>query len=156
MKKFKHNGDIILGMHDAIVSQVGIIAGLTFAPVSSRLIILTGVIAAVAASLSMTASNYLAEKMDGNERATALRAGAYTGFAYLITAAILLAPYTVFPIKIYAFIATIAVAIFVILIFNFWIVRTSARRFFETVLICATVSVAAFAIGQLAEYFLAV
>ena len=76
---------IVLGMHDALVSQTGIIAGLTFALADTKLIIMTGVISAVADGLSMMASNYLAER-ERTEFKHALIAGIYTGVAYLGTA----------------------------------------------------------------------
>ena len=65
---FKYTGAMVLGMHDALVELSGIIAGLTFAIETSRIIIMTGAIAAVAASLSMAAANYMAQRADGNRR----------------------------------------------------------------------------------------
>ena len=55
---------MVLGMHDALVEITGIIAGLTFAVESRRVIVMTGAIAAVAASLSMAAANYMAQRAD--------------------------------------------------------------------------------------------
>ena len=70
-------GAIVLGMHDALVSQTGIIAGLAFSLANRYLIILTGIISAVAAGVSMAASNYLAHRTNDNEYA--VMAGAVTG-----------------------------------------------------------------------------
>lgn len=85
-------GAIVLGMHDALVSQTGIIAGLTFALADTKLIIMTGIISAVADGLSMLASNYLAER-ERCEINRAIMAGIYTGIAYLGTSALLMIPF---------------------------------------------------------------
>ena len=87
-----YSGAIVLGMHDALVSQTGIIAGLTFALADTKLIIMTGVISAVADGLSMMASNYLAERERAPLR-TAIMAGVYTGIAYLRTSTLLIIPF---------------------------------------------------------------
>jgi VIT1/CCC1 family predicted Fe2+/Mn2+ transporter len=145
-------------MHDALVSQTGIIAGLTFALADGHVIILTGVIAAASASLSMAASNYLAQKT--NEDKSAASAGLYTGASYLITAALLIAPFAVFSDKYHAFGASLAVAVCVIFLFNYCVSRVRRRPFFGLFIemsgICAFVSVIAFAIGRAAGYFLGV
>ena len=65
-KCFQYTGALVLGMHDALVELSGIIAGLTFAIEDRRIIIMTGAIAAVAASLSMAAANYQAQRADNN------------------------------------------------------------------------------------------
>ena len=80
-QRLKTAAAIVLGMHDALVSLTGMIGGLTFALADRRMIILSAVIASVAAGLSMGASCFLAEKT--NENPNALRAGAMTGVAYL-------------------------------------------------------------------------
>ena len=60
-RKYSAAAAVVLGMHDALVSLTGMIGGLTFALAERRLIVLTAIIASVAAGLSMAASNYLAE-----------------------------------------------------------------------------------------------
>ena len=57
---FNSAGAIVLGMHDALVSLTGLIAGLAVAMADRYAIILTAIIASITASLSMAASNYLA------------------------------------------------------------------------------------------------
>ena len=156
--RLKYTGAMVLGLHDALVSQTGIIAGLAFALADNRLIVLTGVIAAVAASLSMAASNYLACKTDENPNAIA--AGIYTGITYLITAALLIAPFAIFSDRLYALILTFAITVSVIFLFNLCISRARGqpflRRFLEMLAICFTVSIVAFGIGQAARHFLGI
>lgn len=50
---------------------------------NTTLIAMAGIITGIAATLSMAASNYLAERADGNPNA--LKASVYTGFTYLFT-----------------------------------------------------------------------
>ncbi len=68
-------------MHDAIVSQTGIIAGMAFALTDRRLAILTMIVAAVADALSMLAANFLAVRADGHKYA--IWSGLYTGGTYI-------------------------------------------------------------------------
>ncbi|MCL1902524.1 MAG: VIT1/CCC1 transporter family protein [Alphaproteobacteria bacterium] len=157
-ERLKYTGAMVLGMHDALVELTGIIAGLTFALANNSMIILTGVIAAVASSLSMAAANYLAQKADGNP--CAITAGIYTGMAYLVTAALLLVPFMIFSNRFYALGTTFAVAVLIIFLFNYCIScaknQKFIRPFLEMIIICFSVSIIAFIIGQAAKYFLGI
>ncbi|MCR4917625.1 MAG: VIT1/CCC1 transporter family protein, partial [Alphaproteobacteria bacterium] len=77
-------GSIVLGMHDALVSTLGLISALVFASAENYVIILTSIIASVAAGLSMMASKYLAEKANG-VLTGAIGQGVLTGIAYVVT-----------------------------------------------------------------------
>ena len=88
-------GAMVLGLNDALVELTGTIAGLSFALQDTRVVALSGIITGVSATLSMAASNYLAERADGNENA--LKSSLYTGIAYLITVALLVLPYLLLP-----------------------------------------------------------
>lgn len=89
--KFTPASAIVLGMHDALVSLTGLIAGLTFAMSDRYTIILTGILASITAGLSMGASNYLAMRTNANSHA--IFAAMYTGGAYMITCVILIIPF---------------------------------------------------------------
>ncbi len=149
---------MVLGLHDALVSQTGIIVGLTFALANNHLIILTSIISAVAAGLSMTASNYLASRADGHPRA--IVAGLYTGGAYLTTSAALVTPFALISDQFFALATTAAIVVLVIFLFNFAAYGTRRkpfmRHFAEMLIICIIVSVIAFAIGGIAKHFLGV
>ncbi|MBP9999277.1 MAG: VIT1/CCC1 transporter family protein [Proteobacteria bacterium] len=82
IKKCDFFGSAVLGMHDAVVSITGTIAGLTFTLTNRRLILLTCIIMSVVDALSMTAANYLATKTDNMRRAAT--AGFITGIAYIV------------------------------------------------------------------------
>ena len=148
-KKF-YAGAIVLGMHDALVSLIGLISGLTFALANQKIIILSAIIASATAALSMGASEYLAEKTTHNQYA--IYTGAITGIAYATTCIILLIPfYFTDKTKIALF---ISYAIVVLMIFscNFGIRHVHNRKWWrhaiEMLIICTTVSIVAFLIGE--------
>lgn len=148
----------MLGMHDALVSLTGMIAGLTFALANRRMIVLSAIIASVAAGLSMAASNYLAEKT--NENPYALRAGIITGAAYLGTCAFLILPFLVVPNTHTALIMSFIMTVFIIFCCNWCIARRHMRPWwkhaFEMLAICTGVSIISFVIGEVAKYTLGI
>ena len=89
-ERLQYVGSMVLGLNDALVELTGAIAGVTFALANTRLVALTGIITGISATLSMAASNYLAERANGN--ANAIKSSLYTGIAYLITVALLVLP----------------------------------------------------------------
>ena len=155
--EYKYAGAIVLGMHDAMVSLTGMIAGLTFALVTRQNIILSAVIASAAAGLSMGASNYLAEKTNGNKHAVI--SGILTSTTYIITCVFLITPFLVIQNTHHALISSFVVAFAIILGCN-WCIRHAHgyswwRHAIEMLVICTTVSIISFAIGEFAQYVLA-
>lgn len=156
--KSNMTGAIVLGMHDALVSQTGIIAGLTFSLANRYIIIMTGIISAVAAGMSMAASNYLAHKTSENEYAITI--GAVTGLTYLGTSFLLIMPFFMTGNIRAAMTSSFVIAVIIIFICNFGICRVNGTRFWkhtiEMLIICAGVSVAAFIIGEWARRFIGI
>ncbi len=157
-KCFQYTGALVLGMHDALVELSGIIAGLTFAIEDRRIIIMTGAIAAVAASLSMAAANYQAQRADNNPCAG--MAAFYTGVMYVATSAMLIFPFTIIPNRFWALAIMALFAVLIIFGFNcamgYATRQPFMKRFIEMLTICMGVSVASFAIGLAAKYFMGV
>ncbi|MDW3024082.1 MAG: VIT1/CCC1 transporter family protein [Alphaproteobacteria bacterium] len=157
-QRLKTAAAVVLGMHDALVSLTGMIGGLTFALADRRMIILSAVIASVAAGLSMAASCYLAEKTNDNPHA--LRTGLMTGVAYLGTCAFLILPFFVVPNTHTALAMSFVMAVLIIFGCNWCIGRVCARtwwkRAIEMLIICAGVSIVSFAIGEFAQYALGI
>lgn len=124
-KRLSYVGAMILGMNDAIVEITGTLAGLTLAMQNTRLIALSGLITGVAATLSMAASEYLAERSDG--KGDAAKSGLMTGGAYFITVVILLLPYLILDDKMYLLAMGIMLVLVVLILagFNFY---TSVAR----------------------------
>ncbi len=159
-ERLHYVGAMVLGLNDALVELTGAIAGVTFALANTRLVALTGIVTGFAATLSMAASNYLAERANGNEHA--LKSSAYTGAAYIVTVALLVLPYLLFPAKMYvaAFAAMIATVLCIILFFNYYISVAKGepffRRFGEMAAISMGVAAVSFGIGVLAKAILGV
>ncbi len=157
-ERLQYVGAMVLGLNDALVELTGTIAGLTFALANTRLVALAGIITGISATLSMAASNYLAERADNNPNA--LKASVYTGIAYLVTVVLLVLPYLIFPNDMYlcALIVMLSTMIFIIFFFNYYISVAKSlpffKRFAEMASISLGVACISFVIGLLAKHFL--
>ncbi len=154
----RYVGSIVLGLNDALVELTGALAGLTFALQNTRLIALTGLITGIAASFSMAASEYLSQKSEG--AANPLKSSLYTGITYVFTVLLLILPYLLFPGYLLCLGITLALAILVILVFNYYISVAKdlpfRRRFLEMTAISLGVAALTFGIGYLIRIFLGV
>ncbi len=159
-ERLHYIGAMVLGLNDALVELTGAIAGVTFALANTRLVALTGIITGVSATFSMAASNYLAERADNNPKA--LKSSIYTGMAYLVTVALLVLPYLLFPINMYvaAFAVMIATVILIIMFFNYYISVAKEEPFFKNfatmAVISLSVAVVSYIIGVLAKNLLGI
>jgi VIT1/CCC1 family predicted Fe2+/Mn2+ transporter len=159
-ERLQYVGAIVLGLSDALVELTGTIAGLTFALANTRVVALAGIITGVAATLSMAASNYQAERAEHNPHA--LKASLYTGVAYLITVVILVTPYLLVPEEHYlvAFCIMLGAVILVILAFNYYISVAQRQpflsRFGQMAAISLGVAAVSFVIGLAARALLGV
>lgn len=148
-ERLHYIGAMVLGLNDALVELTGAIAGVTFALANTRLVALTGIITGVSATLSMAASNYLAERADNNPKA--LKSSIYTGVAYLVTVALLVLPYLLFPTYMYvaAFSVMIATVILIIMFFNYYISVAKEEKFFKNFITMAVISLSVAVISYL-------
>jgi VIT1/CCC1 family predicted Fe2+/Mn2+ transporter len=159
-ERLHYVGAIVLGLNDALVELTGTIAGLTFALASNRLVALSGIITGVSATLSMAASNYLAQRADGNSKA--LKSSVYTGAAYLVTVVLIVLPYLLLPNDWYvaAFAIMISTVVLVILFFNYYVSVAQDtpfwKRFGEMVTISLGVAALSFGIGLVAKALLGI
>ncbi|GHT79069.1 membrane protein [Actinomycetota bacterium] len=159
-ERLKYVGAIVLGLSDALVELTGTLAGLSLALANTRLIAMAGIITGIAATLSMAASNYQAEKAEHNPHA--LKASLYTGFAYLGTVIVLIVPYLLFPEDMYvwALATMLIVVILVILAFNFYVSVAQKlsfwSRFGQMAAISLGVAAISFVIGLAAKAILGV
>jgi VIT1/CCC1 family predicted Fe2+/Mn2+ transporter len=159
-ERLHYAGAMVLGLNDALVELTGTIAGLTFALASARLTALSGIITGISATLSMAASNYLAERADGNQKA--LKSSVYTGTAYLVTVTLMVLPYLLLPDAMYiaAFAAMLIIAALIIFTFNFYLAVAQSlsfwRRFGEMAVISLSVAAVSFVIGLLAKSLLGI
>jgi len=159
-EKLKYVGAMVLGLNDALVELSGTIAGMTFALASTKLVALAAIITGFAATLSMAASNYLAER--ANRSDTAVKSSIYTGMAYLITVVLLILPYLLLPDPLYlaAFVIMIIMVVLIIGSFNFYVSVVQSipfwPRFTEMATITLGISALSFVIGIIAKNILGI
>ncbi|MDR1073106.1 MAG: VIT1/CCC1 transporter family protein [Treponema sp.] len=115
----RYMGSIVLGLNDALVELTGALAGFTLALGETKTISIAGLITGVSAAFSMAASEYLSAKADGDPKART--SSLYTGSAYLITVVLLILPFLLVPSKFCALAITLALAVFIIFLFNYYL-----------------------------------
>lgn len=156
-ERLKYVGSIVLGLNDALVEFTGTLAGLTFALQNTRIIAVAGLIMGVAASLSMGASEYLSLR-SGESPTDPFLASLYTGFAYILTVALLILPFLLFSNPYAALMFTLGGAVAVIFLFTFYISVAKElpfwRRFAEMTAISLGISAISFALGLVIRVFL--
>ncbi|MDK2981219.1 MAG: vacuolar iron transporter family protein [Chloroflexota bacterium] len=158
-ESLRYAGSVVLGLNDALVELTGALAGLTFAFKDSRTIALAGLVTGISAALSMAASDYLSNKADDDGK-DPTRSAIYTGFTYLITVMILVAPYLLASNYIVSLVWTLVNAILVIALFNYYI--SVARgydfkvRFFEMAAISMGVALLSFLLSNVISAWLGV
>lgn len=153
--RLKYTGSIVLGLNDALVELMGVLAGLTFALQNTRFVALTASITGVAAALSMAASGYLSTKAEP-EGKNPLIAALYTGVAYIVTVLLLILPYLIFDDLYLSLGVSFVVAITIIGFFNYYI--SVARdlpfkgRFLEMVTLSFSVAALSFLAGYVIRF----
>lgn len=162
-ERLHYVGSMVLGLNDALVELTGAITGVTFSLADCRTIALTGIVTGIAATLSMMASNYLAESAEGHK--DAFKSSLYTGAAYLVTVALLVLPYLCFinaaaNAYLWAFAIMIAIVISEIAFFNYYISVAQEKPFWKHFLLMASISIGvaaiSYGIGIGAKYLLGI
>lgn len=150
-ERLNYAGSIVLGLNDALVEFTGTLAGLTFAFANSTIIATTGLIMGIAASLSMAASGYLSSKEEDNTEQNPIKSAIYTGVAYIITVALLVAPYFIFSNVYVSLIVMLLITVLIIAAYTFYISVAKEiefkKRFLEMALISLGVALLSFIIG---------
>ncbi len=154
----RYVGSIVLGLNDALVELTGALAGFTLALGSTRIISLAGLVTGTSAAFSMAASDYLSTKAEGDARAG--KSALYTGVTYLVTVLLLILPYLLLTDKFLCLGITLAVAIGIIWLFNYYLSVAKdvdfKRRFLEMGAISLGVAAFSFLIGFLLKGLLGV
>jgi VIT1/CCC1 family predicted Fe2+/Mn2+ transporter len=153
-EKVKYVGSLVLGLNDALVELTGALVGLTFTLQNSKLVGVAGLVTGIAASLSMSASEYLSQKSEKTEK-NPLKASLYTGIAYLATVLILSVPYLLlsdYRLSLAVMFLSISLIVYVFTFFISITKETSFRRMFlEMILISLGVAAVSFVIGWFAR-----
>lgn len=157
-ERLNYMGSVVLGLNDALVELTGALAGYTFAFQNTKLIALTGLITGISASFSMAASEYLSSRQEGGE--DALKSSMYTGGAYVFTVIALILPFMIIKSPFVSLGVTLAVAVFIIFIFNYYISVAKdydfKKRFFEMAAISLGVAAISFVIGVLIKKYIGI
>ncbi len=155
-EKLNYMGSVVLGLNDALVELTGALVGFTFALANPRLIGIIGLITGISAALSMAASEYLSTKAEGSDN-SAVKASVYTGIAYILTVAVLVAPYLLSSNRYLSLSIMFVCAIGIIAIFNYYysVVKDESfrARFTEMALLSGGVSLVSFLIGMLLKRY---
>ncbi len=151
-ERLRYTGSMVLGLNDALVELTGALAGLTLALRDAQLIALTGSVTGIAAALSMAASSYLSTKSDDTSK-NPFKASIYTGVAYIITVGLLILPYLLLSNYFVSLGCTLATALAIIALFNYYISVAKSEpfksRFFEMAGLSLSVAGFSFLVGLL-------
>ncbi len=159
-ERLQYVGSMVLGLNDALVEISGSLAGFAFALQSNTLIALSGLITGIAATLSMASSEFLSSRADGESDAG--KSAVYTGVAYIITVALLIAPYLLLPDEAFmpALFIMLGVVVLIITVFNYYISvakdQPFKRRFLEMTTISLGVAALSFVLGIIVKNALGV
>ncbi len=148
--RLNYMGSVVLGLNDALVELTGALVGFSFALSSTKLIGIIGLITGISAALSMAASEYLSTKAEASGN-SAVKASVYTGIAYILTVAVLVAPYLVLDNRYLSLGIMFGCALGIIALFNYYysVVKDESfrARFAEMALLSGGVSLVSFLIG---------
>ncbi len=126
-QRVKYISFVVLGLADAVVEISGIHAGSLGVYNRTELAGLAGVVAGMAASLSMASAAYAQAKQgfDGSARWGAI----YTGISYMITAVFLALPYFLTGSMIFALGASITLGVILVAVLTYYNAVVSAKGF---------------------------
>lgn len=146
-ERLNNMGAIVLGLNDALVELTGALAGFTFAIGETSKIAKLGLITGLAAAMSMAASAFLSARADaqaggesGEESGNAIKTAAYTGFAYIITVLLLVAPYLLLGSATIALGSMLLAAFGIIAFFNFYLSVARGTSFLRGFSVMAGIS----------------
>ncbi|PKP29742.1 MAG: rubrerythrin family protein [Bacteroidetes bacterium HGW-Bacteroidetes-16] len=146
--RLSYVGAIVLGLNDALVELTGTLTGLTFAFGNNHVIGITGLIMGIAAALSMASSGYLASQEDEEVKdINPIIAAVYTGFAYLITVFLLVAPYFIFSNGMVALGVMLVITLLIIGGYNYYISVAKDVSFKKRFLSMSSISIGVAAIS---------
>ncbi|WP_121626406.1 VIT1/CCC1 transporter family protein [Poseidonibacter antarcticus] len=156
-KKLVYAGAIVLGMNDALVELTGTLSGIALAFDKSIVVGFTGLIMGIAASLSMAGSAYFEAKENPSQIIKPIIYSLYTGVSYILTTAILVAPFFIFETMAYSLIMMFICAFLAIISYNFYISVAKDLNFTTRVLqmsmITFGVAIISFLIGYIVKYY---
>jgi len=156
-KRLHYVSSIVLGLNDSLVEITAALAGFTLAIQVSHTIALMGLISGSAASLSISASEYLS-KREETTRSEAFKSSIYTGVSYASVVVFLILPYFFINNPFINLGILFSIVIIIIFLFNFYIStakdQSFKRRFFEMAIVSISIALISFAIGFIVRRYL--
>jgi VIT1/CCC1 family predicted Fe2+/Mn2+ transporter len=148
--RVRYIGAITLGISDALIELTGIYTGSLGAFENTLSAGLTGLLAGIAASISMGVASYTQAKNEG--RANPGLAAIYTLIAYISVALLLATPYFIINNLIKAFIAMVVIALAIVSYLTFYVAilhnRSYIKEFGETAIMIFGVSILLYILGS--------
>lgn len=149
--RVRYLGAITLGISDALVELTGIYTGSLGAFENTMSAGLTGILAGIAASISMAVASYTQAKNEG--RMKPWRAALYTFTSYITVALLLALPYLVSKSILVAFTFMLFIAISIVAYMSFYTAvlynRYYVRELVETTLLLLGVSIILYVLGSI-------
>ena len=133
-----YTGSVVLGLSDALVEMIGVLAGLTLALQNIKIVAIAGLITGIAATLSMAGSEYLSTKEEGGR--SPFKAALYTGLAYNLVVIFLIAPYFIFNNPYLCLSVSVFLAMAIVFKFTYYISVAKNLSFKNRFLEMATIS----------------
>ncbi len=148
-ERVEYIGSMILGLSDALVELTGSLAGFSMALQSSKYIAAAGLITGIAASLSMSASEYLSRKSE--LRGNPFRGAFYTGITYITVVIFLILPFLLMEDILSALLSMLSLASIMIVLFSVYLAiireRSIMRSALEMLFISLGVAALSYTIG---------
>ena len=149
-EKLEYIGSIVLGLNDALIEILGTLAGMTFALQNNQLVALAGIITGIAGALSMSSSEYLSTRSEGNNN-RAVKSSVYTGIAYISTVILLILPFLLIESPFISLIAAVIISFIIIFLYSYYISvandQSFKKRFLEMFLLSTFVGIISFLLG---------
>ncbi|MBW3538475.1 VIT1/CCC1 transporter family protein [Candidatus Parcubacteria bacterium] len=157
-ERVEFTGSIVLGLNDGLIELSGALTGFLFAFRDHLTVALAGIILGISASLSMASSAYLQARQERGKNP--LKAGLYTGLAYIIVVVLLVAPFGLSRDNLTSLAAMIAVVLAIVLGLSFYTAVIFSRNFYrsfsEMLLFSVGTAFVTFLIGSAARALLGV
>ncbi|MEO0162706.1 MAG: VIT1/CCC1 transporter family protein [candidate division WOR-3 bacterium] len=147
-ERLKYVSSIVLGLNDALVEISGALVGFSLALQKTQIVGIVGLITGIAGALSMGASSYLSAKEETSDKVP-MKAGLYTGLAYIGTIVILVLPYFLLRNIVMCLGFTIITVFLLIYIFNYYVAVAKELKFRDRFLEMAGISLGVAAINFL-------
>ncbi|MEO0156766.1 MAG: VIT1/CCC1 transporter family protein [candidate division WOR-3 bacterium] len=138
-ERLKYVSSIVLGLNDALVEISGALVGFSLALQKTQIVGIVGLITGIAGALSMGASSYLSAKEETSDKIP-MKAGLYTGLAYIGTIVILVLPYFLLKNIVVCLGFTIITVFLLIYIFNYYVAVAKELKFRDRFLEMAGIS----------------